>query len=194
MQRAERRAPGPDAARCATATALALIALLGVIGCRRAPAPGSHASDSATASNLAPLPAPPPLSHFDVPLDYDFSPVLPVVEHVVPKTFGSLDSVHVVGTDEHKHYAFVATRDTFTMFAHGPNVHLRTTLSYQARGFYKPPIGPTLSAGCGNAKSQPKIVIDLVTPLTLSAKWHLHSAADLEHLAPASDSSATGAR
>jgi hypothetical protein len=193
MLRAERRAPGDRAARCATAGALGLIALtvlLGVTGCRRAATPKSRASDSTTASNLASLPAPPrTLSRFDVPLAYDFSPILPVVEHAVPRTFGSLDSVHVVGTDERKHYAFVATRNAFTMFAHGPNVHLRTTLSYQARGFYKPVIGPTIGAGCGDAKSQPKIVIDLVTPLTLSPAWHLQSAARLAHLGPASDSS-----
>ena len=146
--------------------------------------------DSTTAASAAAVPPPPrTLSRFDVPLEYDFTSILPIVERVVPKTFGSLDSVHMVGTDQRKHYAFSATRDTFTTFAHGANVHLRTTLSYEARGFYKPLIGPTLSAGCGNDKKRPKIVIDVVTPLTLSQTWHLQSAARLSHLAPASDSS-----
>jgi hypothetical protein len=66
-------------------------------------------------------------------------------------------------------------------------VHLRTTISYKARGYFKPRIGPTLSAGCGNDEHQPQILIELVTPLTLTRNWHLRSAAKLDLLAPASD-------
>ena len=164
------------------------IAAIIVVGCTRdRSALRAHAADSVAAEAAAVLPPPPAtLSRFDVPLEYDFSPILPVVERVVPKSFGSLDSVHMVGTDTRKHYAFFATRDTFTTTAHGRDVHLRTTLSYEARGFYKPLIGPTLSAGCGNSDKRPRIVIDLVTPLTLTRTWHLHSSARLAHLAPAS--------
>ena len=42
-----------------------------------------------------------------------------------------------VGDGNSKHYACVATRGAFTAFAHGSEVHLRTTLTYTARGFYK---------------------------------------------------------
>jgi hypothetical protein len=151
------------------------------------PASAAHGADTSGVEALAP-PPPRTLSHFDVPLDYDFTPVLAVVERVVPRTFGSLDSVRTVGNDERKHYAFVARREKFTTFVRGSEVHLRTTLSYEARGYYKPLIGPTIGAGCGNKRTQPKIVIELVTPLTLTSNWHLHSAAQLAQLAPASDS------
>ena len=163
---------------------------LGLLGCNRdrPGTPGLRARDSV--ANTAAVPPPPrTLSRFEVPLEYDFSPILPVVERVVPKTFGSLDSVRTVGTDDRKRYSFAATRSTFTTRAHGADVHLRTTLSYEARGFYKPLIGPTLSVGCGNATKRPEIVIDLVTPLTLTPTWHLHSAARLARLAPASGGS-----
>jgi hypothetical protein len=133
--------------------------------------------------------APPPprtLSRFDVPLDYDFTPVLAIVERAVPRTFGSLDSVRVVPGDDRKHYAFAATRENFKAFAAGQQVHLRTTVSYQARLFYKPPVSPTLSAGCGNEREQPRIVLELVTPLTLGPHWHLSSAARVGLLEPAS--------
>src|SRR5262249_23425532 len=125
---------------------------------------------------------------FDVPLEYDFTPVLAVVERVVPKTFGSLDSVKQVGNDNHKHYAFEATRGPFTAFAEGTQIHLHATLSYAARGFYKPIVGPTISAGCGLGKDRPNIVVEMVTPLTLRENWHFKSAAQLERLAPATDS------
>jgi len=137
------------------------------------------------------LPPPPPLalSHFNLPVTYDFSPVLAIVERVVPATFGSIDSLHAVATNDRMHYAYEATRGQFTAFAQGRLLHLRTTLSYSARGVYKPPIGPTVSAGCGLGNDRPRVTVELVTPLTLGANWHLVSHASIERLAPASASS-----
>ena len=140
-----------------------------------------------TPRSTRPPVAVPVLSNFRVPLEYDFTPILAVVERVVPRTFGSLDSVRQAGDDKDRHYAFEAKRDTFTTFVRGSMVHLRTTISYKARGYFKPRIGPTLSAGCGNDEQQPQILIELVTPLTLNKNWHLRSAAKLDLLAPASD-------
>ena len=115
-------------------------------------------------------------SHFDVPLNYDITQVLSVVEHTVPTQFGSLDSVHQAGDDPRVHYAYTAVRGPFTAFGEGPVFHLRATLTYEARGFFKPPIGPTVSVGCGTAaKDPPRIIIELATPLSLTADWHLVS-------------------
>jgi hypothetical protein len=129
-----------------------------------------------------------PLSRFNVPLDYDFTTVLGVVERAVPKQFGSIDSARQVGDDPRRHYAFEAVREPFTAFAEGSLMHLRTSLSYKVRGYYKPIIGPTLQAGCGNNDSQPRLSIELVTPLALTSDWHLSSKAQLIRVAPASES------
>ena len=43
-------------------------------------------ADTASASALPALDA--PLSRFNVPLSYDFSPILRIVEHAVPMKFG----------------------------------------------------------------------------------------------------------
>ena len=134
----------------------------------------------------APPPSAPALSRFSVPLEYDVTAVLRVVDQVVPKTFGSMDSIRTVNGDSRKHYAFEATRGPFTAFATGREMHLRATLAYRARGYYKPPFGPTLSAGCGSATEQPRIVVELATPLTLTSNWHLVSHARLVTIRPAS--------
>jgi hypothetical protein len=136
----------------------------------------------------APPPAPAEPSRFSVPFSYDFSSILPVIERVVPTTFGSMDSVRQVGDDTHRHYAFRAERQNFVAYAEGDLVHLRAVLSYEARGFYKPIIGPTVSGGCGNGKPEdrPRILIELATPLTLSSTWHLSSRARLVTIEPAS--------
>ena len=134
----------------------------------------------------APAPSAPALSRFSVPLEYDVTAVLRLVEQVVPRTFGSMDSVRTVNGDDRKHYAFEATRGGFTAFASGREMHLRATFAYRARGFYKPRFGPTLSAGCGSATEQPRLLVELATPLTLTSDWHLVSRARLVTIRPAS--------
>ena len=135
-------------------------------------------------------PPPPPAadqSRFSVPLEYDFTSILRIVERAVPLKFGSIDSVHQVGDDTRRHFAFEAERGPFTAFAQGNLVHLEATLAYAVRGFYKPVIGPTLSAGCGGRIDQrPRIVVELATPLTLTSNWHLASQARLVSITPAS--------
>ena len=56
----------------------------------------------------APAPSAPALSRFSVPLEYDVTAVLRLVEQTVPRTFGSIDSVRSVDGDARKHYAFEA--------------------------------------------------------------------------------------
>ncbi|HEY5421662.1 MAG TPA: hypothetical protein VIL10_13060, partial [Marmoricola sp.] len=43
-----------------------------------------------------PAPSAPALSRFSVPLEYDITAVLRLVDEVVPRTFGSMDSVRTV--------------------------------------------------------------------------------------------------
>ena len=159
-----------------------LALLLPLLACsREAPSTKSAPPDIG-----APAPSAPALSRFSVPLEYDVTAVLRLVDQVVPRTFGSMDSVRTVNGDERKHYAFEATRGPFTAFASGREMHLRATFAYRARGFYKPPLAPTISAGCGSEKEQPRIVVELATPLTLTEDWHLVSHARLVTIRPAS--------
>ena len=143
-----------------------------------------------TGTQLDSLPTPPPLpvSRFNIPLVYEYTPVLAVVERVVPRKFGSIDSVRMVGNDPNRHYAYEAVRGPFTAFVRDNEVHLRATLSYAARGYFKPRFGPTIGAGCGgdSAADRPRVTVELVTPLTLTPDWHLSSHARIARLAPAS--------
>jgi len=98
-----------------------------------------------------------------------------------------MDSVRMIGTDARRHYAFEARRQQFTAFAQGRELHLRAVVGYQARGFYKPIVGPTISAGCGDETEPPRMVLELATPITLTDEWRLASRVRLVRLAPASD-------
>jgi hypothetical protein len=158
------------------------VVLLVLAGCAREP----ENTRTAPPDVGAPPPAAVSLSRFSVPLEYDVTAVLRLVEQAVPRTFGSMDSVRSMNDDPRKHYAFEATRGPFTAFALGREMHLRATIAYQARGYYKPRLGPTLSAGCGNAKERPRLIVELATPLSLTSDWHLVSHARLVTIKPAS--------
>ncbi|OYV65883.1 MAG: hypothetical protein B7Z72_11980, partial [Gemmatimonadetes bacterium 21-71-4] len=149
---------------------LLVAVVLAAGACREKPAP-RPAAQAAIAD------APPPVipeSRFDVPLTYDITKVLRDVERAVPTQFGSLDSVHQAGDDPSRHFAYVANRGPFTAFGVDSVFHLRATLTYRARGYYKLPIGPTVSAGCGTSTNHPpRAVIELATPLSLTPDWHL---------------------
>ncbi len=95
-----------------------------------------------------------------------------------------MDSVRMMGTDDRRHYAFEAVRGPFTTFADGNLLHLRTTLAYSARGFYKPRLSPTISAGCGKGAERPRITVELATPLTLTEGWHLASRVRIVRVQP----------
>jgi hypothetical protein len=164
-------------------TRLGVAVILVLLGCTRETK--TPATASAPPDVGAPPPAAVPLSRFSVPLEYDVTAVLRLVDQVVPKTFGSMDSVKSINGDSRKHYAFEARRGPFTAFATGREMHLRATLAYAARGYYKPPIGPTLSAGCGGKEDRPRIVLELATPLSLTPDWHLVSHARLVKIEPA---------
>jgi hypothetical protein len=173
----------PSARKVARATAV--IAHAVILAC------GGSAGTTTTAADSTAFQPPPPspaLSRFDVPLDFEFTSVVDAVERAVPRKLGSIDRKHQLGDNARKHYAFEAVRDSFIAFAHGANVHLRTTLSYQARGYYDPPLAPAMSAGCGDDEKRPRIVIELVAPLTLSSDWRLKSRASISQLSAASDS------
>jgi hypothetical protein len=152
-----------------------------------------HRETTSVTTNMIEEAAPPPppaeRSRFSVPLEYDFTAVAGIVERVVPPSFGSMDSVRMVGDDSRRHYAFQADRGPFIAFAQGRLLHLKATLAYTARGFYKPIVGPTIGAGCGKGENRPRIVVELATPLTLTNDWHLGSKARLVRVEPASTES-----
>ena len=145
------------------------------------------ASVSSEAADIsAPPPAPAPSSRFSVPLRYDFASVLGIVERSVPTTLGSMDSVHAVGDDTRRHYAYAATRGPFEAYAEGDVLHLVSTVEYSVRGYYKPFVGPTVSAGCGGGAEKPRLVIELTTPIGVSQDWRLVSHVEIERVEPAS--------
>jgi Domain of unknown function (DUF4403) len=129
------------------------------------------------------LPSMPP-SVVDAPVTYAIEPLLKALEAEVPRTFGNL--AQRVRIDGRKSVAYTATRTPFAVGFEDGRLTLATTLSYKARGYYNPPIGPTVSAGCGtDDATPPRVRLVLTSDLRIDSSWQLLTRTRVASLTPA---------
>lgn len=128
-----------------------------------------------------------PASVVDAPISYALAPLRAALEQSVPRRFGNLEQRHRVGGNARRLVAFTATRTPFRVtFADG-RATLEATVSYQARGWYRPVIGPTVSASCGTGDTMPRITVRLVSDVALSGAWQLGTTTRLVSAQPTTD-------
>lgn len=129
-----------------------------------------------------------PVSIVDAPISYALEPALVALEQTVPTRFGGLDKRIQIASNKRQQVAFVATRTPFAVKFDGEKLTLTTIVSYTGRGWYKPIIGPTVSASCGTDDSPPRLRVELTTAIGLNANWILSSRTRVTSLRPASES------
>lgn len=156
----------------------------------------------AACSGTPDLEAPPPLV-LDDPADslapiapsiiesevrYDLDPAVASLEKAVPKAFGDITKRLDVETNKRLDVAFAATRTPFRVEISGQRVSVSTTIEYEGRGWYKPPIGPELSSACGTGANveRPRARVNLVSQLSLTPEWSLASRTRIASIEPAS--------
>ncbi len=143
-------------------------------------APGSERSPRPSAPVLGP-------SIIDAPISYALEPVLTALEAAVPRRFGDIERRIAVPTNGRQTFAFSATRSPFALGFDGTRITLSTDVSYEGRGWYNPPLGPTVSASCGIDGRQPRLHLVFVTDLAVSEDWVLKGKTRLQSLRAKSD-------
>jgi hypothetical protein len=128
-----------------------------------------------------------PPSVVDAPVSYAIAPLKDALEKAVPRSFGSLEQRITVKTNTRRQIAFAATRTPFKIDFQDGRLRLTTTVSYQGKGWYKPVIGPTVSASCGMFAPQPRLNVSLASDVTLSADWRLVTHTRVTSVTRASD-------
>ena len=94
--------------------------------------------------------APPlPVSVVEAPITYDMSDALDSLELAIPRSYGDINQRIQAGNNRRAHFAFAVSRTPFDLKVDGRTVSLSTVIEYEARGWYLPLIGPTVSAACG---------------------------------------------
>jgi hypothetical protein len=172
--------------RTSWAAALAAAVLLGCgrdKGTPSAAAPHAAAPDAVvdTVPELEP-------SFVTAPVRYELAPAVTALERAVPRTVGNLDQRRPVPDHARLQYAFVAERAPFEVAVRGSTVTVSSIVTYHARGWLKPPIGPSIGGSCGTGDDPPpRLRITLVSSLKLAPDWKLRANTRVPTVAPASD-------
>lgn len=123
-------------------------------------------------------------SVLDFPVEYDLGPALAWLETVVPVQLGNLEQrVEVPGNDRLA-FAFEAERTPFRMRLDGTTVTLSAEVSYRGRGWYNPPVLPTISGSCGVDQERPRVFLSVRSVVTPTADWRLRGRTAVLELRP----------
>ncbi|MEO6443873.1 MAG: DUF4403 family protein [Gemmatimonadaceae bacterium] len=146
-----------------------------------APPPAVVADDSAAVTGL-------PASVVESEIRYDLEPALVALEKSVPRTFGDIATKLPVKNNSRAHFSFEAKRTPFYISVEGQEVTVSSVIEYEGRGYYKPFIGPEVSAACGTGSvDRPRARIRMQSTLGLRENWTLRARSRLTRVVPYSE-------
>lgn len=129
-----------------------------------------------------------PKSIVNAEIRYDLGSALIAIEKAVPRQFGNIDDRHQLGNNKRAEFSFAASRSPFVINVAGQRVTISSVIEYEGRGWYHPPIGPTVSAACGTGGvDRPRAKVRVESTLRLTETWSLASSSKVEHAVPFSD-------
>lgn len=128
-----------------------------------------------------------PLSVIDAPVSYDLAPAIAALEAAVPRQIGDMEKRMQAGGNTRAHFAFAASRGRFHVDIDSLTIRISSIVEYEGRGWYRPFIGPTVSAACGTAGvPRPRLRVTLVTNARLTSDWKLRTKTRIAELVPVS--------
>jgi hypothetical protein len=149
-----------------------------------APAPPEMAR--VTSTRAMPALPPVPLSVVDAPISYALTPALAALEQTVPRRFGDIEKRLLIPSNDRQSVAYFAQRSPFTVAFDGKRLTLATVVSYKGRGWYRPAIGPTVSASCGTDEASPRVRVVITTDVEVAPDWHLRTKTRIRSMQPVS--------
>ena len=126
-----------------------------------------------------------PPSIVEAPVTYDVSAAVDSFERAVPRNYGDIDNRLPVGDNPRAHFAFLVSRAPFRVHVDGLTISIASDIEYEARGWYRPVIGPELSAACGTGGvPRPRVRATIVSTARLTSDWQLRTQSRVAHLEP----------
>ncbi len=145
------------------------------------------ASPPAVSADLPDTMPPAAPSIIDAPVAYDVSAAVDSLEQAVPRAYGDLARRIQAGNNTRAHFAFAVAREPFRVRVNGTTISISTDIEYEGRVWYRPFIGPELSAACGTAGvPRPRVRATLVSSARLTPDWQLRTRTRVERLEPVS--------
>lgn len=117
-----------------------------------------------------------PRSVLIAPIVFDLGPAIAQFEADIPRRFGSLDRRIRADSSARASVAFAASRSPFRVRVEGTEIVIETVIEYEGRGWYNPPLGPEVSAGCGGGDDpKPRLLLRFVSTPSFTPDWGLRT-------------------
>ena len=131
-----------------------------------------------------------PPSIVEAPVTYDIDTAVDSLEAAVPRTYGLIENKLPVPDRPRASFAYTLKRSPFTVHVNGQTVSISTVVEYAGRVWYRPIIGPEVSASCGTGSApRPRVRATLVSTGRLTPRWELRTHTRLVKLEPYSNES-----
>jgi hypothetical protein len=143
--------------------------------------------------------APPPQRHFgredeappqlprtvvDVPLLLDLSAAVELLESALPSKLGDINRRQQIPGKKRAAYAYELRREPFEVSVKGDTFQIASTIHYQGKGWFDPPIGPEIGGSCGTKGPEPRARVVVTLRPELDRNWRLVAQPRLRALVP----------
>lgn len=129
-----------------------------------------------------------PASSIEALVTYNLATAVDSLEAAVPRTYGDLEHRLPIARNTRASFAYAVSRSPFSVRFNGQTLSISADVEYEGRVWYRPPIGPELSAGCGRgAAPRPRVHATLVSQGRLTPSWQLLTSTRVLRLQPYSD-------
>ena len=126
-----------------------------------------------------------PASVIEMLVTYNLGTAVDSLEAAVPRTYGNIEERLPIASNTRANYGFTVSRSPFRARVTGQTLSISTDVEYQGRVWYRPPIGPELSAGCGVGDApRPRVRATLVSTARLTPLWQLRTNTRVRRLEP----------
>jgi len=160
-----------------------LLLVTALTGCREKVLAPEPVREDAWVDSFPPSPS----ATIVAPLTVDLESALAAAEAEVPRRFGSMDQRLKAEPESRTSYAFAAEREPFRVRFAGDTILATAIIHYQGRGWYDPPIGPTITGGCGTEEPRPRARLTLRILAGLDTNWRLRTRIRLREVRAFSD-------
>jgi hypothetical protein len=129
-----------------------------------------------------------PESTIEAVVTYNLGAAVESLEAAVPRKYGDIEQRLPIASNTRASFGFAVQRTPFRVHVAGQTLTLSADVEYQGRVWYRPPIGPELSAGCGVGNApRPRVRAKLISTAELTRRWQLRTQTRVQRLEPFSD-------
>jgi hypothetical protein len=126
-----------------------------------------------------------PVSTIEALVTYNLGAAVDSLEAAVPRTYGDIEKRLPIASNTRASFGFTVSRSPFRVHVTGQTLSITADIEYQGRVWYRPPIGPELSAGCGVGDApRPRVRVTLVSTGRLTPHWELRTSTRVLRLEP----------